>query len=1423
MKKVLLTLVLILALITCLASCEWLFPSTPDVPDHEHAFDRQVATDEYKASDATCLQPASYYYSCTCGKKGTDTFTDGAALGHSFSDELSYDDNGHWYAATCEHKSEKKDMAEHSLTLSEDGLTKNCSCGYSKVAALATPANLAYENGTFSFDAVSGADTYLINILDGEDVVATKEISTTSLVLSTLGKLGEYTVQVIAKSDDISSAAASLECTVVYLDSGVIFEAEDYVTNPGHVWEDSLAHGGALAIDFNDCGQGFGFYYYSYEAGTRAVDVHYAMGEQSAEGALMVLFANGKPAYIEMTELTGWFDEGKRTAVATVEVELVEGWNYLNLIKFGDASNNYGRWAQIDYVEVHGTGKTFDIDAFPQGPDMYKFEAEHAEWHWANASTRPANWSGEGFSGWYGLGTVDNPGDGVKFTLDLPAGEYDIILAYGSDKALNVNVAVNGGDATAVAISGSTAWSDVQLVKIAADVVADGGAPLTIDITRADHWLTIDYIIVVPKSHIHNYDRQNPITANKASDFVECESHETYYYSCACGEKGTETFVTRETTIGHSFSDTHSYDSTNHWYAATCSHSDEKKDLAAHTLAPNAEKTHMVCSCGYSTPVATSLDVPANLAFANGTLTFDAVDGAAFYKVTVLSGETVVYTKEISETSISLRNLGFYGNHTISVVALGKNAALDDIQSAAATTEQLIKYYDDGALVEAEDSVLNPKHIWSGEDAHGGGLALDFNDCGQGVYFRYFAYEAGERTLTIHYATGSAGSQMQLFVNGADCGAVVFDTNTGWNNPTGVKTVTVTVKEGWNELSLIKHGNADNNWGGWVQLDYFVFSGTEKEYDISNIDFKAEMYKLEAEIAAWHWANGNTRPSNWGGDGFSGWYGLGSIDNPGDGVKYTLKVADAGTYKVVLAYGNGGTTDIKVSVNGADATTATLPASGGWSSVALAEIASGIELNAGDTLTVDVLRGDVWFTIDYILIVSDSHSCEFTNEVIRPAYLATSYKECEQSETYYKSCVCGAKGTETFVTRAATDGHTFSEQITYDSENHWYPATCSHSDEKKELAPHSLTVNSDGTRQECSCGYYLTIVTSLDKPTGLAVADGALTWDAMENASFLVTITRGTEQLYSQVINTNSVDLTGFSAGELNISVTAKGSNILGNEISSDEATLSVAYYDGSARLEAEGAIFAINKENNEFASGGAYVKDFNDNDTVTFRYYSYVAGERAITVGCTTGFEGAYVMMYVNGGEGIKVLAPVNGWYGTLESSFVTVTATVKEGWNEIVIKKTGADSSWIQLDYIQLAGSMDAYDAVEAYYVDTTTALGSAAVDAGWSNFTGKAGVGTINNVGDGARFTFTIAQAGTYQVKLAYGGGDRTVMVKVNDNEAVAANISGSTAWDNVVLCDLITITAEAGQTFTLDVTRGEGGDWFTVDYLIIEKTN
>ena len=68
--------------------------------NHTHKFDQKVAADKYKASGATCEDPATYYKSCKCGEAGTETFASGTAKGHTEGTTWKRDDDNHWHVCT---------------------------------------------------------------------------------------------------------------------------------------------------------------------------------------------------------------------------------------------------------------------------------------------------------------------------------------------------------------------------------------------------------------------------------------------------------------------------------------------------------------------------------------------------------------------------------------------------------------------------------------------------------------------------------------------------------------------------------------------------------------------------------------------------------------------------------------------------------------------------------------------------------------------------------------------------------------------------------------------------------------------------------------------------------------------------------------------------------------------------------------------------------------------------------------------------------------------------------------------------------------------------------------------------------------------------------------------------------------------------
>ena len=121
---------------------------------HTHVFDQEVATDAYKATNATCTAKATYYKSCACGEKGTETFehgelaehnwtpatctapktcsvcqaTEGDPLGHTQGTEWKYNSTYHWHVCTECGAEIEGTRAEHQF----DGGKTCVDCRYTK-------------------------------------------------------------------------------------------------------------------------------------------------------------------------------------------------------------------------------------------------------------------------------------------------------------------------------------------------------------------------------------------------------------------------------------------------------------------------------------------------------------------------------------------------------------------------------------------------------------------------------------------------------------------------------------------------------------------------------------------------------------------------------------------------------------------------------------------------------------------------------------------------------------------------------------------------------------------------------------------------------------------------------------------------------------------------------------------------------------------------------------------------------------------------------------------------------------------------------------------------------------------------------------------------------------------------------------------
>ena len=372
------------------------------------------------------------------------------------------------------------------------------------------------------------------------------------------------------------------------------------------------------------------------------------------------------------------------------------------------------------------------------------------------------------------------------------------------------------------------------------------------------------------------------------------------------------------------------------------------------------------------TPI-TSLDAPSNIQVTDGVLTFNPVTNAIDYVVIVKQNGIIQYQKSTDATTMDLNTVGLYGGHyTVSIIA--RNGGLE---SEPGTAEFKLLHLDSDERLEAELGLLDRERCWSDDiEASNSAYALAIDDCGQGMYFRYFAFEAGNRDVTVTYSTGMAGSYHTLFANGQSY-KVTYSENTGWFGDTHqtaeVKIEDVQILAGWNELYLIKNGVSTDNpgYGGYAQVDYITIEGTNKSFDLDEFNMVSSSYKLEAEMAHWHYANPNQRPVNWTNEGtFSLGFGLGEMNASGDGCRFTIEIQEAGTYAIRPCIGgNGdGSKTLSVSIDYGEEVVRSFGTPSNWNVPVLANSdIYRVELSAG-LHEIDLLRNGNWFTLDYLLL-----------------------------------------------------------------------------------------------------------------------------------------------------------------------------------------------------------------------------------------------------------------------------------------------------------------------------------------------------------------------------------------------------------------------------------------------------------------------
>ncbi len=101
---------------------------------HSHVYNQQNTDDDYINSDATCVEKATYFYSCSCGEKGNIIFESGSFAEHEYT-SLEYSEAEHWYECSCGDKSGIEEHKGGTATCIKKAICSVCSIEYGELKA----------------------------------------------------------------------------------------------------------------------------------------------------------------------------------------------------------------------------------------------------------------------------------------------------------------------------------------------------------------------------------------------------------------------------------------------------------------------------------------------------------------------------------------------------------------------------------------------------------------------------------------------------------------------------------------------------------------------------------------------------------------------------------------------------------------------------------------------------------------------------------------------------------------------------------------------------------------------------------------------------------------------------------------------------------------------------------------------------------------------------------------------------------------------------------------------------------------------------------------------------------------------------------------------------------------------------------------
>ncbi len=323
-----------------------------------------------------------------------------------------------------------------------------CACGGAvKPSAV---SGLEYSDGILSYAEVAGAEGYNVSFTHRGEVVYEDKTEDTAIDVASLGLEGNIILKISAYAGKNQGPEVEYAFTVLSTFGEVIIEAEDNLYNFGtgkdqsNFRNNSLAHKGAYVGGIDDAGQGVYINYLCPVAGTFDFDAYYCMDEVGGfNTAHNDVYVNGVyQARLDFTELTGWGGDKFDAAKTTAQITLEKGWNTVSVMKKGDASDNWGGFAELDYFVIKGNGASYNADdllEYGERPAAYRLEAEMGSPRKKNSQNNlyecknPAILSdgAHKYSNDFLMGNIESNYDGVEWHFNSPVkAKYRVKIAY---------------------------------------------------------------------------------------------------------------------------------------------------------------------------------------------------------------------------------------------------------------------------------------------------------------------------------------------------------------------------------------------------------------------------------------------------------------------------------------------------------------------------------------------------------------------------------------------------------------------------------------------------------------------------------------------------------------------------------------------------------------------------------------------------------------------------------------------------------------------------------------------------------------------------------------------------------------------------------------------------------------------------------